>query len=143
MKLTLYRTQYLPECVKGNLYIDGNLECFTLEPPLKFDGQENVEDKTCIPEGSYSVIRVESHKFNYGVPGLVGVPGRQNIEMHIGNYPTDTEGCILLGKTWTDGALVGSSAEAFDALMEEFNKALYAHETVTLDVMAVFEAAHA
>ncbi len=142
MNLTLYRTQYLPECTKGNLYIDGNLECFTLEPPLRFNGALNVPDKTCIPEGEYGVIGRVSERFGRTVPSVLAVPGRDNIEIHPLNKPSQTEGCIGVGKTWVDGPAIENSEVAFTDLMEHVQRAMQARESLTLAIYSFFDVQH-
>lgn len=139
MILKLYRTQVLPTCVKGNLYVDGFLECFTLELPLLFEGTYNVPDKTCIPEGTYGVNRNAASKFGPNTPLLVGVPGRSNVELHPGNTPADTDGCILVGAQWVNGAEIAHAAIAFETLTDKLNAAWKSDEPVSLAVESLFE----
>lgn len=139
MKLSLYRTQYLPGCTKGNLYVDGSLECFTIEPPLKFNGALDVPDKTCVPEGEYSVSRFMSAHMDMMVALVGGVPNRDNIEIHPGNEPHETQGCIIVGATWCNGPEVANSRMAFNALMGKWMNAWAARELVTLEIQSVFE----
>lgn len=117
MNLTLMRTQYLPECAKGNLYVEGVLLCFTLEPPLLWDESRDIVGKTCAPEGKFRVVSMLSARFSRVVPALLCVPGRTNIEIHPLNLPTQTEGCIGVGMQWIDAPEIGQSERAFSALM--------------------------
>lgn len=142
MNIYLWRTQYLAACVKGNLYIGGDLFCFTLEPPLKFNGAFNVPDKTCTPEGTYTVVRKASLRFERVVPVLVNVPGRSNIEMHPLNLPAQTEGCIGVGKQWINAPEIGQSDAAFGELMTLLNPIWADSQVVTLQIESIFEVAH-
>lgn len=64
----------------------------TLEPP----DRGNRPNESRIPAGRYQLKPRESDKF--GKHLLVeGVPGRSWILCHHGNFPADTEGCILVG----------------------------------------------
>lgn len=49
-------------------------------------------------------------------PELIDVAGRSDIRIHIGNFPRDTLGCLLVGTTRTPD-LVGNSAAAFKSLV--------------------------
>lgn len=138
MKLKLYRTEYLPTCVKGNLYVDGSLECFTLEPPLKFNGQYNIPDKTCVEEGTFLVKRWASEHFDFAVPLLVGVPQRDSIEIHPLNLPSQTKGCIGVGAQWVNAPEIGQSDMAFRALLEKLENAWANQEQVTITIDSLF-----
>jgi len=142
MNMMLYRTQYLASCTKGNLYIGGDLFCFTLEPPLKFNGTLNVPDKTCTPEGVFTVVRKASTRFERIVPVLVNVPNRSNIEMHPLNLPSQTEGCIGVGKQWIDAPEIGQSDIAFDELMGVLNPIWADSQLVTITIESIFEVPH-
>lgn len=66
----------------------------TLELPWK----DNAHDVSCIPrDATYTACRRDSAEHECELFGLVDVPGRGDIEMHIGCLPRDTKGCILLG----------------------------------------------
>lgn len=69
-----------------------NVICLTLELPWR----DNHANTSCIPVGMYVAHRFRG-KRPYDVFKLDGVPGRSDIELHIGNLPHDTEGCVLLG----------------------------------------------
>ena len=70
-----------------------NVVCVTLELPW----HENEHDVSCIPAGMYTAHRRHSPKHGYDLFELANVPNRANIELHIGNLPHDSLGCILLG----------------------------------------------
>jgi hypothetical protein len=54
-----------------------------------------------IPAGTYQVDWTFSPKFNRNMY-LVRVPGIEGIRIHPGNFYSDSEGCIMLGKTVAD-----------------------------------------
>ena len=91
--------------------------CDTLEPQVRSEGSEKVFGKTAIPYGTYKVTLVQSPKFNRIVPLINDVPGFEAIEIHIGNYPHDTEGCTLVGKNTIVGQLTESTI-TFNKLMD-------------------------
>jgi hypothetical protein len=52
---------------------------------------------------------------------MTGVPGRTNIQIHTGNTPDNSEGCILVGlKLGDDFCSVIDSKKAYDALRTAF-----------------------
>ena len=58
---------------------------------------------------------------------LLDVPGRSKILIHAGNFPRDTEGCILVGKDFKDlngdnVMDVSTSRVALDEILELVNK---------------------
>ena len=71
-----------------------------------------------IPAGLYSVAWHKSPKFNRVVPVLYNeqVPKDRYIEIHAGNYPKHTEGCILVGK-WANDEGVFESKATLEALL--------------------------
>jgi len=71
-----------------------------------------------IPAGLYSVAWHKSPKFNRVLPVLYNeqVPKDRYIEIHAGNYPKHTEGCILVGK-WANDEGVFESVKTLEALL--------------------------
>lgn len=69
----------------------------TLELPWR----NNQRRVSCIPHGTYQLIKHTSPKFGicYWVQD---VPNRSEILIHKGNYRTDILGCILAGRDFLD-----------------------------------------
>jgi hypothetical protein len=133
MNLELKRIESL-DCTPGNLFVDGEAQCYTLEPPRFYQGFENVHQKCCILPGTYEVVLVHSPKFGRVMPLLLNVPGRSAIEIHQGNLVTDTEGCILLGAYRTTLCEITGSVVAFKAVFEKLQAAVAAGEKISITI---------
>lgn len=98
--MTLVR-HYGKEQTLGNLILFGNYNmlwsCRTLELPWV----NNSRKISCIPEGKYEVVKRISGTFGEHLH-ILDVSSRTWILIHAGNYYTDIEGCILVGKEHRD-----------------------------------------
>lgn len=111
MDLILTRTNISSACTMGRLSIAGtDFSVCTLEPP------KQLEKPRAIPDGTYRIILNESPRLAYITPLLLDVPDFSDVRMHIGNYPQDTEGCILVGESANVNS-INNSKEAFQSLM--------------------------
>jgi len=113
-RLLLKRTSFNSICTQGELWLDGQFFCFTLEPP-----RESAPVKPrAIPLGTYNfVIAPPSEEHRYDHPLLEDIADFEAVEIHIGNFPSDTRGCILLGLQAGTNA-VFRSGEALEMLMQ-------------------------
>lgn len=106
MELTVVRRKQSNRATVGKLYINGKFECYTLEDKKQV---KKVRGETRIPPGRYEVrlkpyggfYNRYSRKFGAPHPMLnvKNVPGFEHILIHCGNYHSNTEGCLLVGKT--------------------------------------------
>ena len=87
MELLLQRKLPIGEALPGELLIDSTHACYTLERVA-----------VAIPSGRYEVTLYPSPHFGRPMPLLKDVPGRNMIEIHFGNYPEESDGCILVGE---------------------------------------------
>ncbi len=76
---------------------------------LELAWRENQPDVSCIPEGEYICRLLFSPRFGRKVYHVLNVEGRENIEIHPGNFAdsddakkSQTEGCIILGLYFKD-----------------------------------------
>ena len=90
----------------GKLYLNDTYLCDTLEPP-------KYVNHPCIDKGTYRIGYQYSNKFGRNMPFLLSVNGRVGIMIHPGNYPKDTQGCILVGRNLQKGS-VSNSKKTFD-----------------------------
>ena len=131
----LYRDTFTEESTIGELSVDGAFFCFTLEDKDRRleDGGEKVYSKTCIPRGIYEVVVDFSTKRNMEVPWLKNVPQFTDVQIHIGNYISDTEGCILVGSIKSED-FVGNSKVTFGKLMALMDEAYVKGEPITIEI---------
>ena len=117
INLLLIRDTFTEESTIGELFLDGERICDTLERPY-FNNQRNI---SCIPEGEYPVrlrLARESASRDYLHLLVQDVPNRDWILFHRGNYPKDTSGCILVG-LGSQQDVVNNSVLAMDLLIKE------------------------
>ena len=112
--LLLIRDTFTDKSTLGKLYLNGEFYGHTLELAWK-DTQKRA---SCIPKGVYEVKKrhTEKSKYKYEHLHILDVPDRELILMHIGNYPKNSKGCILVGNTRALN-FVGESRKAFYKLM--------------------------
>jgi hypothetical protein len=110
MELLLKRVAFTGKSTIGELSIDGEFFCHTLEDVVR-QGPK-VYGKTAIPAGTYEVIIDFSKHFKKKMPHILNVPGFEGIRIHTGNKAEDTEGCILLGLT-KGPDFIGRSRDAY------------------------------
>ena len=117
INLLLIRDTFTKESTIGELFLNGERLCDTLENPWQ-DNQRNI---SCIPEGVYQVrlrLARESASRDYLHLLVQEVPNRDWILFHRGNTAKDTSGCILVG-LGTQQDVVNNSVLAMDLLMKE------------------------
>ena len=117
INLLLIRDTFTKNSVIGELFLNGERMCDTLENPWK-DNQRNI---SCIPEGNYKVrLRLprESASRDYIHLLVEDVENRSYILFHRGNTAKDTSGCILVG-LGSEQDVVHNSTLAMDLLIKE------------------------
>ena len=132
MELELTRSAKTNRSTIGELTINGVFECFILEDkdrglrkdmPISELMVMKIKTRTAIPTGRYEIVVSFSDKFQKMLPLLLDVPAFAGIRIHPGNKDTDTEGCLLPGKTKSADE-VASSRVAFTALFDKIKAAL-------------------
>lgn len=124
MILHLQRISHSKHGTFGVLSIDGKDPVYTLE-----------ETELEISLGTYLIELTWSPKFHRLLP-LLHVPHRSNIRIHAGNWPRDSEGCILVGTRKGKDMILGSQ-DALDLLIPQIQQALDAHVAVLIQVSSV------
>ena len=117
VNLLIIRDTFTDISTIGNLYLDGEWLCDTLELPY-LDNQRNI---SCIPTGQYEVrLRLprESATRDYIHLLVKDVKDRDYILFHIGNSAKYTRGCVLVG-IGTEQDFVKNSRLAMELLMKE------------------------
>ena len=115
MNLELTRTNFTEMSTIGELRINGEFLCFTLEDAVR-DGK--IYGKTAIPYGEYDVEITFSPRFQKYLPLIKDVPNYSGVRIHTGNTAQDTEGCILVGIS-KGYDFIGGSRKAFALLMDK------------------------
>ena len=94
--ITIVRKVVQNQCTMGDLRVGDRFLGYTLErPPIG-----NINYISSIPRGTYpAFIRADGNR-GWRIE-LRDVPGRDKVQIHIGNQVEDTVGCILLGSRAT------------------------------------------
>lgn len=121
LHLTLRRFHYDEHRTIGELLLNGEHECWTLEDRVRDPGVK-VPGETAIPCGGYDVVIDMSARFKRLMPQLLDVPNFAGVRIHCGNTERDTEGCILVGHTYSNRGLENSRL-AFDRLFPKLQAA--------------------
>lgn len=131
MDIIIQRNPPTKRSTTGVLSIEGQDQTFvTLEPPPIPNPPPDGNNYICVPAATYPLTIRWSPKFSRQVPHIENVPGRTAIELHIGNFPDDTDGCGLIGKDYGQPPqpdYVSQSSVSFAKLMT----LLYAGATLT------------
>lgn len=112
MNLLIKRTDFTDKSTVGELYVNNEFFCYTLEDVVR---EEKIKNETAIPSGEYEITITYSPRFKRYLPLLHNVPNFSGIRIHPGNTHRDTEGCILVGMTKTKD-FIGNSRTAFNKL---------------------------
>lgn len=119
-RIKLVRTTETDLSTISDLYLNSDKIGYALELPWR-DNKENVSR---IPKGNYTAFirKKETSKWAYDCIQLQSVLGRTVVQIHRGNIPGETDGCILPGTSKTKNE-VQSSKVALDKIMVEAVKA--------------------
>lgn len=120
MLIEVKRFEFKDTYTVGKMYIDNIYECYTLEDVVRKGAKVN--GQTAIPTGTYNLIINHSNRFNRDLPLLENVPNFTGVRIHAGNTSANTEGCILVGTTWSGKDFIGNSRVAFNKLFEKLKK---------------------
>lgn len=129
MNLLLKRTKSTDTYTLGELSIDGQFFCYTVEDKdrdinkdgdLDDSGETKIYGETAIPKGIYKVILSISNRFKKLMPEVLNVKGFAGIRIHAGNTALDSHGCIIVGLGRTLNG-VSQSRDAFTKLMAKLD----------------------
>lgn len=127
--LKILRFKFSPQSTISELYFNNTLFGYTLEDvdrelhsEMSLEEIKSIKEygSTAIPYGSYEASLYESPKHGM-VPLLHNVKGFDKIEMHKGNFPKDTLGCLLVGTSFGEDR-INNSRVGFLRLMDELVK---------------------
>ena len=139
--ITIVRDTLLKESTSGRFFTDdGAVRGFTLEPhAIDWTTDKKLRGHTAIPCGRYRVSLYYSPRQKEEVALLAGVPHFTMVEIHVGNFPKDTQGCILVGTERTIHETLGQvhvfwSRKVFTDLMIWIRKHIEKGDTIWLVV---------
>lgn len=118
MELIVNRVLQTKRSTTGRLSIEDASSLVTLEPPKVPNLPPDGNGFVCITAGTYPLTIRWSDKWQKPMPHVEDVPGRTAIELHVGNFPRDTDGCCLIGLDF--GGLedyISQSNGSFSSLM--------------------------
>lgn len=137
----------------GSLWIDGEIECYTLEDEIREPAERpaaadfaaleawvrswKVVAQTAIPAGEYELALRDSPKFGVDSLWIKDVPGFTWVLIHSGVDVDSTEGCVIVGDKVDEGRfeIGGGKARAVLAkLKAKVIRALSRGEPVTIEI---------
>lgn len=121
MNIKLLRTKSYPTHTSGQLYLEDEFFCFTVEDVVReIEGQPvehwKIPGETAIPRGKYRLTFETSPRFGPDTITIQSVPGFKGIRIHAGNTHLDTEGCPIVGFRLLNGVVIPGTSKP--ALLE-------------------------
>lgn len=134
MVLTLNRILLGKEATIGELLVNNEYQCDTLEDRVRPDG-EKVYGKTAIPTGTYEIKLTNSPRFKKVLPEILNVPNFAGVRIHPLNRAEESEGCIGVGE-WNgkDTNWISNSKKTFDKLFTILENANKNKEKITITI---------
>lgn len=114
MELKIIRKEFTDLYTTGELYINNEFFCYTMEDTDRHITNEDsvskiktikVAKRTAIPYGEYRVILSFSKKLKRYLPLILDVPDFRGIRIHKGSNQDWSSGCVLVGMKKTIGKL--------------------------------------
>lgn len=120
MDLILQRLEYKEDGIISELKDEsGKHIAYTLE--------HSYDSKPKLNNGTHACVR-GIHRLHDGIPfetfEITGVPGHTGILIHAGNFNADSDGCCLIGASYTtsnQGTMVTASKATFAHFMNMMN----------------------
>lgn len=116
----------LSNCILGRLYVVNEFPTTVARPTeaplgstLELPWRNNLNEISRIVAGRYSATTRDDGDRGWRLE-LDAVPGRTLVQLHIGNFPANSVGCILLGSGRAGGCTVTGSADALRLLRERY-----------------------
>jgi len=134
MELKLFRYREDQTGVQGLLMVDGKFFCYTLENAKKkiAEGEYRMGfEKAATPLTKNYRAKFDWFTFHLEIKK---VSKRDQLYVHIGNYPRDVRGCIAVGDTARCN-FVGNSTNTFSELYNQMAPRLEVDEIVTIKIM--------
>jgi len=131
--IEIKRRVMTPTYTIGDLFINGDKFCNTLEDTVRRTTDPKVWGKTAIPAGKYKVDFLFSPHFARKMPTLLNVPNFSHILIHYGNTAKDTDGCILVGLNTAPGE-ISDSRITFGKLFSQMYDAYNALQEIWLSI---------
>lgn len=103
----------------GRITLPDETPIVTVERPW-INNEPNI---SCIPIGTYECAPRHYNRGNYPAIEVTNVPGRSYILFHVGNFVSNSEGCILpnMYHRYEEQGIRGVSSQvAFDKFMTQF-----------------------
>jgi Steigviridae/Suoliviridae L,D-carboxypeptidase/transpeptidase len=140
MDLKIIRDVLDSRSTEGDFIVNDAFECYTLELPVK-DGMPG----SAIAPGAYDLTLEPSPKFmassdpwvqKYAklIPHINGIAYRSHILVHWGDFPENTDGCVLVGRK-RGRDFLAESRLAFEALHAKLLSVWMAKELMRLQVI--------
>lgn len=148
MEMELLREPSQDGTTFGELFVDGQPECLTLEDEVRDhdvdgDGQgdlaagDKIYGETAIPARRYRITLETSPKFGPETLTICNVPGFAGVRIHGGTSKADTLGCIIVGDKLNRANMTISGARTdhvLDNLKAKVRNAIDAGEMVWLTI---------
>ena len=127
---------YFGDGTNGDLFFQKALLCHTIELPW----HDNEPAISCIPEGTYPLIKRYSEKFGWHL-ALKNVPRRDDILIHPANDAlTELQGCIAPVSKLTDPGKGIQSRVAFEQLKAIVYEASARKEPIFITIQSAINA---